>query len=99
MLCTNIVSVQFNFHAARILAERVRCALVFKVKANIVYSDDSDVSWFEEVRASAASGALQENGLGLEEVAAAQNYFEMECLTRAVDLMETIASSQLLVQE
>ncbi|KAI1094183.1 107-domain-containing protein [Rostrohypoxylon terebratum] len=90
---------QFNFHAARALAERVRCSKVFQIKANIVYSDDSDVSWFEEIRASAATGGLEESDLGPEEIAAAQNYFEMECLTRAVDLMETIASSQLLVQD
>ncbi|KAI1209471.1 nuclear pore protein 84/107 [Annulohypoxylon truncatum] len=90
---------QFNLHAARALADRVRCSEIFKRKAGIIYSDDSDVSWFEEVRASAATGSLEDNGLSPEEIAAAQNYFEMECLTRALDLMETIASSQLLVQD
>ncbi|KAI1107666.1 nuclear pore protein 84/107 [Jackrogersella minutella] len=90
---------QFNFHAARALSERVRCAEIFKRKTGIVYSDDEDVSWFDEVRASAATGSLQDNGIGPDEVAAAQNFFEMECLTRALDSMETIASSELLAQD
>ncbi|KAI1375570.1 nuclear pore protein 84/107 [Hypoxylon crocopeplum] len=90
---------QFNFHAARALSERLRCSEIFKRKAGIVYSDDSDVSWFEEVRASAAAGSLEDNGLGAEEIAAAQNFFEMECLVRALDTMETVASSELLAHD
>ncbi|KAI1386934.1 nuclear pore protein 84/107 [Hypoxylon trugodes] len=90
---------QFNFNAARALYERVRCAEIFKRKAGIVYSDDSDVSWFDEVRASATNGSLEENGIGPDEVIAAQNFFEMECLIRALDSMETIASSELLAQD
>ncbi|KAI0387309.1 nuclear pore protein 84/107 [Hypomontagnella monticulosa] len=90
---------QFNFHAARALAERVRCSEIFKRKAGIVYADDEDVLWFEEVRASAAAGSLEENGIGPGEVAAAQNFFEMECLIRALDAMETIASSEQLAQD
>lgn len=90
---------QFNLHAARALSERVRCGEIFKRKAGIVYSDDSDVSWFDEVRASAAAGSLDENSLGVEDVAVAQNFFEMECLVRALDSMETIASSELLAQD
>ncbi|KAI2616558.1 nuclear pore protein 84/107 [Hypoxylon sp. NC1633] len=90
---------QFNFHAARALSERVRCSEIFKRKAGIVYSDDSDVSWFAEVRSSAAAGSLEENGLGVEEIAVAQNYFEMESLVRALDSMEDIASSEILAQD
>ncbi|KAI1482493.1 hypothetical protein K445DRAFT_313364 [Daldinia sp. EC12] len=90
---------QFNFHAARALSERVRCGEVFKRKAGIAYSDDSDVSWFDEVRANAAAGSLDDNSITLEEIAVAQNYFEMECLIRALDSMETIASSELLAQD
>ncbi|KAI0171999.1 nuclear pore protein 84/107 [Hypoxylon sp. FL1284] len=90
---------QFNLNAARALSERVRCAEIFKRKAGIVYSDDSDVSWFEEVRASAAAGSLEDHGIGEDEVAKAQNYFEMESLVRAMDSMETIASSEAIVQD
>ncbi|OTB03049.1 hypothetical protein M426DRAFT_322079 [Hypoxylon sp. CI-4A] len=90
---------QFNFHAARALSERVRCSEIFKRKAGIAYSDDTDVSWFDEVRASAAAGALEDRGIGPEEVQAAQNYFEMECLIRALDAMETVASSELIAQD
>ncbi|OTA81692.1 hypothetical protein M434DRAFT_401279 [Hypoxylon sp. CO27-5] len=91
---------QFNFHAARALSERVRCAEVFKRKAALINDDDEDASWFDEVRASAAAGSLlEEHGIGPEEVAAAQNYFEMECLIRALDSMETVASSELLAQD
>lgn len=90
---------QFNFHAARALSERVRCSEIFKRKAGIVFADDSDVLWFDEVRASAAAGSLEENGIGLEEVRAAQNFFEMECLIRALDSMETIASSEQIAED
>ncbi|KAI6087056.1 nuclear pore protein 84/107 [Hypoxylon rubiginosum] len=90
---------QFNLYAARALSERVRCAEIFKRKAGIVYSDDSDISWFDEVRASAAAGSLEDHGIGEEEVAKAQNYFEMECLIRAIDSMETIASSESIAQD
>ncbi len=81
------------------MSERVSCADIFRRKAGIVYSDYSDVSWFDEVRASAAAGSLEVNGLGPDEVASAQNFFEMECLIRALDVMETLASSELLAQE
>lgn len=57
------------------------------------------MSWFDEVRASAAAGSLEDHGIGEEEVAKAQNYFEMECLIRAIDSMETIASSESIAQE
>ncbi|KAI1415660.1 nuclear pore protein 84/107 [Hypoxylon sp. FL1857] len=90
---------QFNFHAARALSERVRCAEIFKRKTGIIYDDDEDASWFDEVRASAAAGTLEEHGIGPDEVAAAQNFFEMECLIRALDSMETVASSELLAQD
>ncbi|KAI0828388.1 nuclear pore protein 84/107 [Hypoxylon sp. FL0890] len=90
---------QFNLHAARALSERIRCAEIFKRKAGIIYDDDEDASWFDEVRASAAAGSLEDNGIGPEEVAAAQNFFEMECLIRTLDSMETVASSELLAQD
>lgn len=95
----NTILEQFNFYAALALAERVKCADIFRKKAGIVYSDDTDISWFDEVRASAAAGALEDSGVGPKEVAAAQNYFEMECLVRAINSMETIASSEYIVQE
>lgn len=98
-ISVNAVLEQFNFHAARALSERVRCSEIFKRKAGIVFADDSDVLWFDEVRASAAAGSLEENGIGLEEVRAAQNFFEMECLIRALDSMETIASSEQIAEE
>ncbi|KAI5862674.1 nuclear pore protein 84/107 [Durotheca rogersii] len=90
---------QFNLHAARALSERVRCSEIFIKKAGISVPDDSDVAWFGEIRANAAAGLLEDNGLGDEEVAAAQNFFEMECLIRALDAMETIASSEFLAQD
>jgi nuclear pore complex protein Nup107 len=61
--------------------------------------DETDVAWFDEVRAGAASGSFEDGWLGELEVAAARNYFEMECLVRALDSMETIASSEGLAKE
>ncbi|CAJ2513460.1 Uu.00g015790.m01.CDS01 [Anthostomella pinea] len=90
---------QFNLHAARALSERIHCSEIFRRKAGIAIPDDADISWFDEVRSGVASGSFEDNGLGLGETAAAKNYFELECLVRALDSMETIASSQSLAHD
>ncbi|KAK5634731.1 hypothetical protein RRF57_010444 [Xylaria bambusicola] len=89
----------FNLHAARSLSERVRCSEIFRKKAGVPITDDTDVSWFEDVRSGAVTGSLQGNDLNMEQIAAARNYFEMECLVRALDCMETIASSEAMAQD
>lgn len=61
--------------------------------------DDTEVAWFEEVRQGASSEPLSSHDLSEEQVAAARNFFEMECLVRALDSMETIASSEAMAQE
>lgn len=90
---------RFNLHAARALSERVPCSEIFKRKAGMTIPDDTDITWFEDVRSGAASSAFEENGLGMDEIAAARNYFEMECLVRSLDSMETIASSAGLARD
>lgn len=45
------------------------------------------------------SASLRGEDLSPEQVLAARNYFEMECLVRALDSMETIASSEAMAQE
>lgn len=62
-------------------------------------SIDADVTWFDEIRAGVANGSLEESGLRMEDMIAARNYFELECLVRSLDLMETIASSEGLAKE
>ncbi|KAI0858333.1 nuclear pore protein 84/107 [Xylaria cubensis] len=89
----------FNLHAARALSERVPCAAIFRRKTDITITDDTDVSWFEDVRSGAVTASLQGQDLTTEQVAAARNYFEMECLVRALDSMETIASSEAMAQD
>lgn len=83
------------------MSERVPCSEIFRRKAKVVDipDDDTDISWFGDVRAGAENGAYEEAGIGPDEVAAARNYFEMECLVRTLDSMETIASSEGLAKE
>ncbi|KAI0399473.1 nuclear pore protein 84/107 [Xylaria palmicola] len=90
---------EFNLQAARALADRVMCANVFRAKTDITITDDTDVSWFDEIRSGAAAGSLPGQAVSPEQVAAATNYFEMECLVRALDSMEWIASSAGLAQD
>ncbi|KAI0444053.1 nuclear pore protein 84/107 [Xylaria telfairii] len=89
----------FNLHAARGLSERVRCADIFRRKTGLTITDDTDVSWFEDIRSGAVTASLVGEDLTTEQVAAARNYFEMECLVRALDSMETIASSEAMAQD
>ncbi|KAH8156435.1 hypothetical protein CIB48_g11815 [Xylaria polymorpha] len=89
----------FNLHAARGLSERVRCADIFRRKTGLTITDDTDVSWFEDIRSGAVTASLRGEDLTTEQVAAARNYFEMECLVRALDSMETIASSEAMAQD
>ncbi|KAI1421608.1 nuclear pore protein 84/107 [Xylaria sp. FL1777] len=89
----------FNLHAARSLSERVRCADIFRRKTSLTITDDTDVSWFEDVRSGAVTASLQGKDLSKEQVAVARNFFEMECLVRALDSMETIASSEAMAQD
>ncbi|KAJ8129130.1 hypothetical protein O1611_g4501 [Lasiodiplodia mahajangana] len=89
----------FNLHAARALSERVQCADIFRRKTGLTITDDTDVSWFEDIRSGTTTLSLQGNDLSVEQVAAARNFFEMECLVRALDSMETIASSEAMAQE
>ncbi|KAI0905544.1 nuclear pore protein 84/107 [Ustulina deusta] len=89
----------FNLHAARSLSERVRCADIFRRKTGLTITDDTDISWFEDVRSGAVTASLQGKDLSTEQVAAARNFFEMECLVRALDSMETIASSEAMAQD
>ncbi|KAJ2972174.1 hypothetical protein NUW58_g9238 [Xylaria curta] len=89
----------FNLHAARCLSERVRCADIFRRKTGLTITDDADVSWFEDVRSGAVTVSLRGEELSAEQIAAARNFFEMECLVRALDSMETIASSEAMAQD
>ncbi|KAI1121578.1 nuclear pore protein 84/107 [Nemania abortiva] len=89
----------FNLHAARSLSERVQCADIFRRKTGLTITDDTDVSWFEDIRSGTTTISLQGIDLSVEQVAVAKNFFEMECLVRALDSMETIASSEAMAQD
>ncbi|KAI1824244.1 nuclear pore protein 84/107 [Xylaria intraflava] len=89
----------FNLNAARSLSERVKCADFFRKKAGVTIADDTDISWFEDVRSGVLPSSFEGTELGVEQVAAARNFFEMECLVRALDSMETIASSEAMAQD
>ncbi|KAI0421242.1 nuclear pore protein 84/107 [Xylaria grammica] len=89
----------FNLHAARALCERVRCAEIFRRKTGLTITDETDVSWFEDVRSGTITASLEGKDLSAEQVAAAKNFFEMECLVQALDSMETIASSEAIDQD
>ncbi|KAI0484750.1 nuclear pore protein 84/107 [Xylariaceae sp. FL0804] len=84
----------FNLYAAKSLSERIRCSEIFKRKAGIAVSDDDDVSWFEEIRLGVMNGTFEDNGLTPDDMAVARNFFEMECLVRTLESMETIASGR-----
>ncbi|KAI2629370.1 nuclear pore protein 84/107 [Xylaria nigripes] len=90
---------EFNLQAARILCERVKCADFFRKKAGVAIADDTDASWFEDVRTGVLHASLHGNDLSAEQVAVARNFFEMECLIRVLDSMETIASSEAMAQD
>jgi nuclear pore complex protein Nup107 len=64
-----------------------------------VIPDDTDVSWFDDIRSGTTAVSLEGHDLTEVQVAAAKNFFEMECLVRALDSMETIASSEAMAQE
>ncbi|KAI1817903.1 nuclear pore protein 84/107 [Poronia punctata] len=89
----------FNLHAARALSERVRCADIFKRKTDIVVPDETDMSWFDDIVSGATTCYIQGQEITPEQVTAAKNFFEMECLVRALDTMETIASSEAMAQD
>ncbi|KAI1364631.1 nuclear pore protein 84/107 [Xylaria arbuscula] len=88
-----------NLHAARSLFERVQCAEIFRRKAGLTVTDDSDTTWFEDISSGVVTGTLEGKDLDTEQVAAARSFFEMECLVRALDSMETIASSEAMAQD
>ncbi|KAI1489369.1 nuclear pore protein 84/107 [Biscogniauxia mediterranea] len=90
---------QLNLHAARQLSERVRCADIFKKKTGLSIDEDGGVGWFDELRAGVANGSFEVSTLTPEDIVKARNYFEMECLVRALDCMETIASSEAMAQD
>ncbi|RYP65361.1 hypothetical protein DL771_008351 [Monosporascus sp. 5C6A] len=71
---------------------------IFSV-GTVIYKRFLNITWFEDVRSGAASSAFEENSLGMDEITAARNYFEMECLVRSLDSMETIASSAGLARD
>jgi nuclear pore complex protein Nup107 len=61
--------------------------------------DDTDVSWFDDLSQGTVTGYHQGKELTVEQIAAAKTFFEMECVVRALDTMETIASSEAMAQE
>lgn len=89
----------FNLHAARALSERVRCADIIRRKTGVSPSDDTDILWFDDLRSGAVTVPFQGNDLTTEQVAVARNFLEMECIVRALDSMETIASSEAMAQD
>ncbi|KAI5919513.1 nuclear pore protein 84/107 [Camillea tinctor] len=90
---------QFNLHAARQLSERVRCADIFRKKTGLSIDEEGGIGWFEELRNGVANGSFEVGTLTLESIVKARNYFEMECLVRVLDCMETIASSEAMAQD
>jgi hypothetical protein len=86
-----------RLRAARALSERISGREIVKTKSPIPVrdaSEDSGPGWFEEF----ASGDfptefLEECGLGKDKlITLVRNVWELECLVRALDSMETLSS-------
>ncbi|ORY66489.1 nuclear pore protein 84/107 [Pseudomassariella vexata] len=86
----------YNIHAARALSDRVKCADIFRHKARLAISDDTDLSWFTDIDDN--DPLLYEDGTPRQMVTA-RNYLELESLVRALDCMETVASSAGIAHE
>ncbi|KAI0388815.1 nuclear pore protein 84/107, partial [Xylariaceae sp. FL0594] len=89
----------FNLNAARSLSERVSCGMIFKRKTDVNISDPRDTAWFEEITQGNVSVYYEGKELTVEQIAAAKTFFELECLVRVLDTMETIASSEAMAQD
>ncbi|KAI1268822.1 nuclear pore protein 84/107 [Xylariaceae sp. FL1019] len=89
----------FNLQSARTLCERVKCADIFRKKAGLTIPPDTDVSWFADAYASAREGIFEDDGLSAEDIAKAKPFFELECLVRVLDAIETVASTVRLDQD
>lgn len=72
---------------------------MFRRKTGASITDDTDISWFEDLLSGTTTVPFQGNDLTIEQVAAARNFLEMECIVRTLDSMETIASSEAMAQE
>jgi nuclear pore complex protein Nup107 len=90
--------VNCNYQAAKSLAEAVSCAEIFRAKAGLALSEDAetDPSWFNEM-ANGETVLFEENEAP-RELIAAYNFLQLECLVRALDSMETVASAIAMVQ-
>lgn len=91
-----LVTENFNLHAARALAERVKCADIFRAKAGVIIADEEELSWFRELEDG--EHILGEDDLP-RDLTTARNFLDLESLVRALDSMETIASSAGITQE
>lgn len=72
---------------------------MFRRKTGVSIADDTDITWFEELRSGAITVPFQGTDLTTDQVMAARHFLEMECIVRALDSMETIASSEAMAQE
>ncbi|KAI1175417.1 nuclear pore protein 84/107 [Nemania sp. FL0916] len=90
---------RFNLHAARSLSERVQCVDIFRRKTGLTIMDDTDASWFDDLCSGAITASHLDVELTSEQLASARPFFEMESLVRALDSMETIASSEAMAQD
>ncbi|KAI0159552.1 nuclear pore protein 84/107 [Xylariaceae sp. FL1272] len=88
----------FNLQSARSLCERIKCADIFRKKAGFPIPNDNDVSWFADAYSSAREGIFEEDGLSAEDFVKAKPFFELECLVRVLDAIETVASTVRLEQ-
>ncbi|KAJ2905074.1 Nucleoporin Nup107 [Zalerion maritima] len=80
--------------AARSLAERVPCSTIFSHKAGAPVPEDADPSWFEGFEAAYADAdQLRDNAaLTSQMLVVAKPYWELECLARMLDIIETVSA-------
>lgn len=86
-----------RLRAARSFCSRVPVKEIVLAKSNIplaAAAEDGDTAWFEDFESAEFSEEfLEECNLGSDElITQVKNLWELECLVRALDSMETLSS-------
>ncbi|KAK3330248.1 nuclear pore protein 84/107 [Apodospora peruviana] len=92
-----------RLRAARALSDRIPGREIIRSKTSVPIrssSEDAGPSWFEEFTSNLHSDMMDDSDLDWEELTASiRNLWELECLVRALDSMETLSSLAGLARE
>jgi nuclear pore complex protein Nup107 len=85
---------QMHLRAARSLLDRLPFTTVIKAKTPVLVRDDASPDWFEDFEAAEFSDEFLEDNevTKIELMVLVRNVWELECLVKSLDSMETIAS-------